>query len=215
MRRQYSDENFDAFDERGVMKDRKRVRVSMQMRDASTTGSQQRGSQPGDACTIDGWRGVMRNVNGELQCVPLRKSDAKPVITDGYGHVGEALQRPGFRLSTDASVISRQKLVADSRLRAERQACNRFKVNDGEELCPSCGGEGYDEDGNECKTCHGEGVMPDVEDKRERSTGKGFGSGNEGGYNGDSSDAVTRQRQRDQAYLIYDRELAAAWRNNG
>src|SRR5271165_3683687 len=41
----------------------------------------QRGQVEGDLCTIDGWRGRLEMVNGELQCIPLQSVDSKPLIT--------------------------------------------------------------------------------------------------------------------------------------
>ena len=67
-----------------------------------------RGQQPGNACTIDGKEGRLKMVNGELQCVALRSQDAKPLIVDGYGNSGLALNRPGFRVSTNDA---RQSIV--------------------------------------------------------------------------------------------------------
>jgi hypothetical protein len=40
----------------------------------STPSTRLRGDQPGDVCTIDGWPGHLRNVNGRLTCVADDKS---------------------------------------------------------------------------------------------------------------------------------------------
>jgi hypothetical protein len=47
----------------------------------SAPSTELRGSREGDACTIDGWPGHLRNVNGRLNCVPDNKGsqDAKTV----------------------------------------------------------------------------------------------------------------------------------------
>jgi hypothetical protein len=40
----------------------------------------------------------MRNVDGNLVCVPLKSQDAKPQFTDGHTTDQLALHRPGFRI---------------------------------------------------------------------------------------------------------------------
>lgn len=159
------------------------LRVPMWMADAARR-------QPGDACVTEyGHEGRLRQNSGQLTCVQ---------ITDGRSNDPMALHRPGFRIPT----VNDRRAVHDAYTKADKQAGNRWKCQDNETLCSDCDGEGYDEDGNECKTCHGEGVVKDK---------SGFGSTNEGGYKGGSSDG--RTVDRDQAYRDYDADLANAWRD--
>lgn len=94
------------------------IRTSMTARDAGP-----RGQAVGDLCTRNGWPGTTRRgADGELYC-DIGRKDAKPRITDGYGNSGLALQRPGFRLSTDGA---RQKTVADSYRAYERSLVRAY-----------------------------------------------------------------------------------------
>jgi hypothetical protein len=176
----------------------------MQMRDAamakSGTGSV-RGEVVGDLCTIDGSEGRLRNVKGDLVCVPLRWQDAKPLITDGRTTDPTALNRPGFRVP----VVQDRRAVHDAYAADAAYLRNRYKCGDGERLCEDCGGEGYDQDGIVCDTCGGDGVMPEVADQRQ------VGSNNPD----PASDRQTldQHRQRmSELYDAHDRELANAWR---
>jgi hypothetical protein len=42
------------------------------------------GQRPGDICTIDGWPGHLKKINGELRCVPDRERDAAPTMDAFY-----------------------------------------------------------------------------------------------------------------------------------
>jgi hypothetical protein len=182
----YSD---DDFDEHGVLRDGHAMRVPTMMRDAGP-----RGAASGDLCTIDGREGRLRNIKGELVCVPLRKSDAAR-ITDGRTSDPLALHRPGYRVP----VVNDRRAVNDAYAKYETELCNRYKANDDETLCPQCGGEGYI-GGDVCDRCNGEGIIRDDDDEQ---AGSGYGSSNEGGF-GDS-------RKLD-AYQTYDAELSQRWK---
>jgi len=148
--------------------------------------------------------GILRSgfaIRVPMQMRDASRQDAKPVVVDGHGNGGLALRRPGYRIATNDT---RRALVADAYAQADRQAGNSWKMRDGDQLCPDCDGEGYDEDGTVCDGCGGDGLLPEQERARASSN---FGSGNEGG----SSDASTMLR--DQAYQSYDNDLANAWRS--
>ena len=123
-RNRYSDDD-DAIDDNGILKDGRTVRVSMQMRDAAMRDL--RGSRPGDACTIDGREGRLRSVKGDLVCVPLRSSDAKPRFVDGNGVPLDltAGNRPGFRINANDT---RQK-VEDSYAQYESKLTSAYRLD--------------------------------------------------------------------------------------
>jgi hypothetical protein len=194
-----------------ILRDRGRVRVSMQMRDAamakSGTGSV-RGEVAGDLCTINGSEGRLRMVNGALQCVPLKSQDARPQFTDGRTTDPTALNRPGFRVP----VVNDRRAVHDAYDADAAYLRNRYKCGDGERLCEDCGGEGKI-DGERCDTCNGNGVMPEVEDEREEGKSL-FGSGNGHGRSDDSDSRTLDQHRQmmDQLYRERDAELSQMWR---
>jgi hypothetical protein len=218
-----------------ILKDKGRVRISLQMRDALARGDVplwptgqgergQRGEAVGDRCTIDGKEGRLRRVDGQMQCVANQSQDARPAFVrkpvafvDGNGNPLDltAGNRPGYRISTSDA---RQK-VMDAYAKADRRASNTWKVRDGQSLCEDCDGEGYDEDGNVCETCNGDGVMPEVADEREEGKSL-FGSGNGTGRSDDpdpASDSRTRDQHRknlDRLYRERDAELSQMWRRS-
>jgi hypothetical protein len=224
MRRYSDDANFETVTGRDgrpvrVLKDKGRIRVSMQMRDASMSRNSglleslermtgqgergQRGQVEGDLCTINGSEGRLRNVNGELRCVPLRSNDAKPQFTDGRTTDPFALQRPGFRIP----VVNDRRAVHDAYTADDAYLRNRYKCGDGEQLCEDCDGEGYDADGNQCETCNSSGTVS----ARERSSGKRFGSTNEAGFDSRSVNQHDH-RTTDQAYRDYDKSISEQWK---
>lgn len=125
----------------------------------------------------------------------------RPLITDGSGNSGLALHKPGYRIPTNDS---RRSIIEDSYAAYEREITHRYKCGDEEKVCPDCGGDGGDEAGDTCETCNGSGTVS----ARERSTGEGFSSGNEG-HRSEDSRSVTR----DQACRDYDQALSSAWQN--
>ena len=138
--------------------------------------------------------------------IPTQFRDAaaakpKPLITDGNGNSGPALRKPGYRIPTSDS---RRSIVENSYVAYEREITHRYKCGDQEKVCPDCDGDGADEDGDTCETCNGSGTVS----ARERSTGEGFASGNEG-HRSEDGRSVTR----DQAYRDYDQALSSAWQN--
>jgi hypothetical protein len=161
-------------DEDKILKDGKRIRISMMMRDSA-----------------------------------IRDGDAKPQFTDGRTTDATALHRPGFRVP----VVQDRTKVRDAYAADAVYLRNRYKCGDGERLCDDCGGEGYDQDGNVCDTCHGKGVMP-VQ--------------NDGGYHTDADaktfndltiqDQTIQDRIRDHRQNVarlhsqLDAELQDAWR---
>ena len=120
-------------------------------------------------------------------------------ITDGTDNP-LGLHRPGFRIP----VVNDRRAVRDAYQSYETSLVNAYRVSDGEAQCPDCDGGGEDDDGDTCATCHGRGSVS----ASERSTGDGFGSGNEG-HRSEDSRSVTR----DQAYRDYDQALSSAWQN--
>jgi RecJ-like exonuclease len=83
----------------------------------------------------------------------------------------------------------------------ETNLINAYRVNDGEVQCPDCDGEGRDEDGEQCDTCGGDGVV--VSEKRSSAN---FGSGNEG----QSSDSHSQRMSK--LYDSYDQTISEQWR---
>jgi hypothetical protein len=207
----------DACDRHGVLRNGFAMRVSTTMRDSMRardalvgTGSHgPRGQQPGDICTIDGSAGHLRKVNGELVCVPLKSSDAKPAFTDGHNIVDPAAGlKPGWRMPT----VQDRRAVRDAYAAYETSLVNRYRVGDGVQ-CPDCFGSG-EINGEACSACNGNGIMSE----RSSRTSKGFGSSNEGGHNtpDPASDAQTMIRDHranmDRLYAERDAELSNAWR---
>jgi hypothetical protein len=146
-------------------------------------------------------RGILRS--GFVMRTMMRDSNTTrgARFVDGNGNSGLVLHKPGYRIPTNDS---RRSIVEDSYAAYEREITHRYKCGDQEKVCPDCGGDGADEDGDTCQTCNGSGTVS----ARERSTGEGFGSGNEG-HRGEDSRSVTR----DQAYRDYDQALSSAWQN--
>jgi DnaJ-class molecular chaperone len=172
----------DDFDERGVLRDGKRVRVSMQMRDAA----------------------MLCHVNTRSR------------ITDGTGNPF-GLNKPGFRVRTGDMGKSR---VADAYAQYERSLVTAY-LGDTENQCTHCFGSGLI-NGEDCEDCDGTGIAPDERSTRSSKGGKGggYGSGNEGGYKGGSSDGRSLdQKMRDhkertaRLIALRDAEDANAWRN--
>ena len=158
-------------------------------------------------------QGALRD--GCTMRVPTTMRDAipKPLITDGYGNSGLALQRPGFRLRTDAT---RQQVVADSYAAYERSLVTAY-LGDVEKQCTECFGEGKDEDGKTCSTCGGDGVEADERERDRRPSN--YGSGNEPArrnyyHRSVSLDQLRRDHQTNMAKLRaqHDFELSQQWR---
>ena len=149
-------------------------------------------------------RGILRD--GYRMVTPLMMRDSNFTrgvrIVDGSGHSGLALRRPGYRIRTNDAG---RRDVEESRFRADRVACNQWRCADGQRVCSDCNGDGIDDNSSHCETCGGDGV---VEATRERSSGKGFGGGNEG-HRGEDSRSV----MRDQVYREYDHALSTAWQS--
>jgi hypothetical protein len=156
------------------------------------------GNEIDAALALDG-HGALRN--GCSMRVPTTMRDAArqalPLITDGRSDDPMALHRPGFRVP----VVNDRRKVVDAYAKYETGLVNAYRVSDGEAQCPDCDGDGEDNDGETCATCHGRGAVS----ARERSS---FGSGNEG-HRSEDSRSVTR----DQAYKDYDQALSSAWQN--
>jgi hypothetical protein len=147
--------------------------------------------------------GVLRDSYRVTVPTMFRDSTRGARFVDGSGKPLDltAGNRPGYRISTDDAG---RRHIEESRFRADRAACNQWRCGDGQRVCPDCDGDGEDDDGV-CETCGGDGV---VESTRKRSTGKGFGSGNEGHRSED-----IRSVTRGQAYRDYDQALSSAWQN--
>jgi hypothetical protein len=187
----------DDFDERGVLRDGRSARVSLQMRDSlRRADAGPIGQREGDLCTRNGWSGTLKlGADGELFC-DIGRKDAKPVITDGRTDDRMALHRPGYRINTSDT---RQK-VADAYAHYETSLVNRYKVGDGEMQCPTCFGSGV-LNGEDCDDCDGTGIMPDYDNDTSNGEGGGFGSTNEG----PSSDSRNRSVSLDQHRQTMDR----------
>ena len=84
----------------------------------------------------------------------------------------------------------------------QTQTENRYKLHDGETLCPSCDGEGF-VNGQQCERCGGDGVIGADEDEYsdKRKTGKSlFGSSTLYGHS-DAADRTIRD-ERKEAYRL-------------
>jgi hypothetical protein len=126
----------EAFDERGLLKDGHTFKVPRRMLDGyqrkvarhysdespvTGFGSGAFGGQrEGDVCTIDGWPGHLKQVNGPLTCVADRQQDSaafprRPgvMVTDAQGGI-MGLHRPGVRLAVG------DQALGDSREAAQR-----------------------------------------------------------------------------------------------
>jgi hypothetical protein len=149
-------------------------------------------------------RGILRS--GCTMRIPMTMRDAAPSgttanrITDGHSTEPFALSRPGYRIP----IVHDRRATRDAYAKYQTGLVNAYRLHDGETQCPDCDGDGEDDDGETCATCHGRGAVS----ARERSTGEGFGSGNDG-HRSEDSRSVTR----DQAYRDYDQALSSAWQN--
>ncbi len=154
--------------------------------------------------------------------VIMRDSARRASFVDGSGNPLDlgAGNKPGFRVPVNDKVMNdRRAVVRDSYFRAGMLARNRWKVGDLQQAqCTACFGEGVDEDGEECPMCNGSGVLPDERERPSKGKGGGYGSGNEGGYKGGSSDSRSfDQMMRDHAqnmtkiYDAYSQEIATAY----
>jgi hypothetical protein len=182
-RQRYSDD--DAFDESGILKDGRTTRVSLQMRDAI-----RRKARESD---------MLRDVNSRPRITTR--------IVDGNGNDGLALQKPGYRISTDDAGKNR---VSDAHREYQTRLVHAYKIGDGVQ-CSTCFGSG-EINGEDCDDCDGTGVMPE-----RSSSSKGYGSGNEGSSSDDSRSVNLDQHRQtmDRLYAARDAELQDAWRNNG
>jgi hypothetical protein len=153
----------------------------------------------------------LRNVKGDLVCVPLKSQDAKPQFTDGSNLVDPAAGlKPGWRMPT----VQDRTNVRDAYQRYEIGMTNAYRVGDGVQ-CSECFGSGEGPDGEACNACNGTGIMAERSSRTSKG-GKGFGSTNEGGGNPDpASDSLTLDQHRanmDRLYRERDLELTNAWR---
>ena len=192
----------DVFDEDGVLKDGKSLRVPLTMRDAGP-----RGQQPGDLCTRNGWPGTLkRGSDGELFCDIGRKVDGLQ-ITDGRTDDKMSLHRPGFRLP----IVHDRRAVRDAYQRYETGLVNAYRVNDGEVQCPDCDGSGRDENSAACETCGGDGTVPA---DYKRTAGAIFGRTQTAheGLPADSAMLQSHSIRMAKLHDAYDEELRNAWR---
>jgi hypothetical protein len=188
MRQRYSDDDTedDAFDSRGVLRDGRTTRVSMQTRDAS-----RRKARESD---------MLRDVNVN------NRARVTTRIVDGNGNGGLALNRPGYRINTGDS-SARQKSLADAYAADSAYQRNRYKCADGERLCGKCHGEGFI-NGEQCPACYGSGVVDDGDDNdfddRKRNQPR-----NDGSVIHQTTDHATMMNR---LYSQLDSELQDAWR---
>jgi hypothetical protein len=180
----------DAFDARGVLKDKHTMRIPMMVRD----GLSELQRSVRDASNPDAKRKLME-------------------FTDGRGtNDPTAGCRPGFRIPT---VHDRAK-VRDAYEDYEKRLVNRYKAGDGETLCPQCLGEDY-VNSELCTRCSGDGTVDesdfDTDDNKEGSSV--FGSNNGFGNSTDSQQRTNDQRRKviDKLYEDRDAELRNAWKN--
>lgn len=194
-------------DDDRILKDGERLRVSMTMRDALRgTGSRgPRGQAPGDICTVNGSEGRLRNVKGDLVCVPLKSQDAKPQFTDGRTTDALALHRPGYRIP----VVQDRRAVHDAYRRVELGQSKAYRIGDSSQ-CAECFGSGEDEDGEACSACNGTGIMPNAKTQTPGLRGSAAPIPDPAS---DSLTTLDQHRQNmDRLYAEHDAELSNAWR---
>jgi hypothetical protein len=207
-----------ALDRRGLLRDGVTARVRVTQRDNNpwadphsyeSTGQGehgQRSQQAGDLCTLNGFPGRLKKVNGELCCVP----DTKDAVgfTDHSGDPWSA-SRPGFRLRIGDTRKAQRDAIAEY----ERELTNRWRLGDQERTCSACDGSGEDEAGNDCPVCGGEGVLPAANETTDRQTAHASLAQR----NDDSRPLAQRmqdhKRTMDALYRARDAELENAWRN--
>jgi hypothetical protein len=137
------------------------------------------------------------------------RQQQQPLITDGRSNDAMAMHRPGFRIRTGDT----RQPVRDAYADYQTGLVNAYRVKDGEVQCPHCMGSG-EINGEDCLDCDGSGIMPEPDAGRpSKGAGKGYGSGNEGGYKGTAGDAAARQKAVEDSYRAYDADLAQAYRN--
>ena len=162
----------DAFDKHGILKDGKGIRVAM--RDHATVkrfaadGTNTRGHQPGWRIPIPDSGVDQQDKRTEAYASyhdELVNSWHTPIT--GVGEHGTVGQREGDLCTRDgrAGVL---RANSDGQLFCDTTRKRADGVSEGNDLvCPSCAGSGADEDGEDCETCHGEGVVSfDYEDNR-------------------------------------------------
>jgi hypothetical protein len=113
MPRRQHDTDDDLFDERGLLKDKRSVRVPMMMRDSA-----------------DDLTDLQRSVQDAT--APLR-------VVDAFGNSGLALSRPGARYLTagtrttdHAALVMRDHLRREAYAESVRQLCDGWKGNNNE-----------------------------------------------------------------------------------
>jgi hypothetical protein len=166
-----------------------------------------RGQSEGDACTIDGRSGHLKMVGGQLQCVP-DKIDAVPLI-DSFGH------RPGFAFVNDAATRE-----ARARMYALKDVEYENAWRGPNATCPSCQGSGEADDGSECETCRGEGILNPSYEANAEETYRSTATHRESllrhrADNRSVSEMVCDHRAHMAAvYAAYDRDLTQSWRHS-
>jgi hypothetical protein len=166
-----------------------------------------RGDQPGDLCTINGRPGRLKQVGGELRCVPDSRDSVG--FTD---HSGDPLSasRPGFRVRRGHDD---RRLVQDAHDVYRTRLSNSYKLHDNERLCESCNGSGRNDNDDICDDCMGEGTVDDGG----RSPDEAFGDTQTAHQDRNDSRSLS-QRMHDhrsnmaQLYSQLDSELENAWR---
>jgi hypothetical protein len=138
-------EECEALDRDGILKDHCSTRVPLMLRDGKT---------------------VNPALSPVQRAIASRTQD-RSLLTDGHGD--QSGNRPGYRLMR----TDNRQAIHDALARYENEITNRYKVRDGERLCPDCSGVGFDADGV-CDRCAGSGTIEDeATDSFDADTGAG------------------------------------------
>jgi hypothetical protein len=133
-------------------------------------------------------------------------------LVDGFGQPPG--HRPGFAFVNDAA--SRE---ARARMYALKDAEYENAWRGPNATCPSCQGTGEADDGSECETCHGEGILNPSYEANAEETYRNTATHHESlrrPIDHRSVDQMVRDHRAHMArlYDARDRELSEAWRQS-
>ena len=142
-------------------------------------------------------------INPNLTDVQRAVATHRPLI-DCSGH------RPGFALVNDAATRE-----ARSRMYALKDAEYENAWRGPNATCSFCQGTGEADDGGECETCRGEGVLNETQDAYRNAATHHESLLRHRGDNRSVSQMV-RDHQANMAtvYAAYDRDLTESWRRS-
>jgi hypothetical protein len=146
------------------------------------------------------------SVNPNLSAMQRSVATSRPLI-DSSGH------RPGFAFVNDAATRE-----ARARMYALKDVEYENAWRGPNATCPSCQGSGEADDGSECETCRGEGVVNASYETQEayRNTATHHKSLLRHRADNRSVSQMVRDHQTNMAavYAAYDRDLTESWRRS-